>query len=522
MTHDLGFYDFDSIQRLLESLTSTPYGQEAARDLQPPDRIEVARQMQRSVTVARQMVDANQLPDLDNVPNIRAAMRQAASPGAALNVKALSNIRQVLLVGKSLVAVLQNWPPLYPQSIDHLMPEATLSTAIDQVVSSEGYLRRDASSKLEQCWEDCEAQREQAEVLLRDLLKKKEIKYGVRERDGVDWQGDRAVLRVRAEVADRVQGVRRGHHQGGKDELIEPVEVVPLNNRIEKLAGQIRAEQQLILRELTAVVQQFLEPLETLLDTITWIDLALAGGRLSQQFNGHAPRLNDEPGLHLVDAYHPLLLIQFMQGTLDQPVPVSFKLDSRQAFLLITGPNTGGKTVVLKTVGMLVTMASCGLHIPAEQDCSIGWYDHVMVDMGDRQSLYHQLSTFAGHVEMMKRILAQANERSLLLLDELGTGTDPDEGAALAMALIDQLCEKGCQGVVNTHLSPLKEYARQHDRVTNAAMEFDKDTLSPTYRLKVGESGISYGLAVAQKNGLAENVIMLAKDYLQMIKKQKQ
>lgn len=521
MTHDLGFYDFDSIQRLLESLTSTPYGQEAARVLEPPESIEVARQMQRSVTVARQMADISQLPELDDVPNIRAALRQAGAAGASLNARALANILQVLATGARLVEVLQTWPPLYPQSIDHLTPDDELASAISRIVTPEGQLRRDASGKLAQLWEDIDAHREQATELLRALLKKKEIKYSVKERDAVTWQGDRAVLRVRADVADRVQGVRRGHQQGGQDELIEPVEVVAVNNRIEKLAGQIRAEQQLVLRDASAVVHRFLQPLESLLDCLTWIDLALAGGRLSHQFSGHAPKLTEAPGLHLNEAYHPLLLMQFMQGTLERPVPISLKLDDQHAFLLVTGPNTGGKTVILKTVGMLVSMASCGLHIPAEQDCTIGWYEHVMVDMGDRQSLYHQLSTFAGHVEMMKRILAQANERTLLLLDELGTGTDPDEGAALAMSLIHSLAERGCQGVLNTHLSPLKTFAEQHDKVVNAAMAFDEKTLSPTYRLQTGACGISYGLAVAEKNGLEADVIALAKDYLGMIQRDK-
>ncbi|MBS0002809.1 MAG: DNA mismatch repair protein MutS, partial [Thioalkalivibrio sp.] len=265
---------------------------------------------------------------------------------------------------------------------------------------------------------------------------------------------------------------------------------------------------------LTDRVREHGEELQRMLGVLTWIDLAFAAGRMSQQMNAHAPALLDETRMHLVDGYHPLLLLQYAEGNGPRPVPLSLELAPGRPLLLITGPNTGGKTVALKTVGLLVTMAWCGLHIPAEGDCSVGAFDRVMVDVGDHQSLLHHLSTFAGHVEVLKRVLEHAGGESLILLDELGTGTDPDEGAALAMAVLDELRSRGVFGIVNTHLAPLKDYAGRHPGILNASMQFDSERLVPTYRLLPGEPGISFGLTIAEKNGLPAALVARAREHL--------
>jgi DNA mismatch repair protein MutS2 len=260
-----------------------------------------------------------------------------------------------------------------------------------------------------------------------------------------------------------------------------------------------------------------MDALERMLGALTWVDLAFAAGQLSHHMNAHAPRLVEEPRVRLEEAYHPLLLVRFADGSGPQPVPLSVTLDGADPLLLITGPNTGGKTVALKTLGLLTVMAWCGLHIPAERDCEIGRYARVMVDVGDSQSLFHHLSTFAGHVEVLKRILEEADGETLVLLDELGTGTDPEEGAALAMAVLDELLERRVQGIVNTHLPPLKDYAAGRGGIRNAAMQFDHEHLAPTYRLVIGEPGVSLGLTIARRNGLPEALVERARAHLAAI-----
>jgi len=517
LSYDLTALDFDGIRRLLEGLTSTPYGADAARGLELPPNVEVARQMQRAVTAARYLIEANRSLQVESVANVRPALRQAATPGASLNAKALANLLQVLQVAAHVHVLVCDEPALYPGDARHLLADAALLEILEHTVTPAGSLREQASESLAALWHAQRTQSKAVEKLLKDMMQRPDIRACLRDEERVIWQGTRAMLAVKSAKADAIKGVRRGSHHAGSDPLIEPLEAVALNNQLERTSQSIGVEQQKVLREVSARVHEQLTALEQMIDAITWVDLAMAAGHLSLQTNSHAPALLEESCVELNQAYHPQLLLQFMQGVIPKPVPLTLNLHGERGFVLITGPNTGGKTVALKTLGLLVLMAQCGLHIPAEQDCKVGWYDAVMVDMGDRQSLYHQLSTFAGHVEAMKRILQRAGEHSLLLLDELGTGTDPDEGAALAMAILDELSERRCQGIVNTHLAPLKEYAAQRDYIQNAAMVFDPQTLAPTYELKMGASGMSLGLTIAERNGLPGALVARARDYLKQI-----
>ncbi|HET9122030.1 MAG TPA: hypothetical protein VFN52_00875, partial [Acidiferrobacteraceae bacterium] len=300
----------------------------------------------------------------------------------------------------------------------------------------------------------------------------------------------------------------------GRQVIVEPMEVVGLNNRLETLNGQIDAEQMLLRRQFTDRIREVLSHWEDVITVLSWVDLAIAAARLSIQFNATAPTLVEEPVLVLDRAYHPALLVQFAADRSGAPpVPLSLVLDRQQRMVIVTGPNTGGKTVVLKTVGLLVLMARCGLHIPAEGACTVGLFRELMVGIGDGQSLYHHLSTFAGHVETLKRLMGEADEHTLVLIDELGTGTDPEEGAALAMAVLDELAERRVPGLITTHLPPLKVYERRG--VIRASMEFDPVRLAPTYRLLLGSAGASHGLTIAGRNGLPEALIARARDYLQ-------
>lgn len=517
MKSDLAALDFDSVRRLLERLTSTPYGADAARGLEPTPELAVARRMQAAVSSARAAIDAGDSPPLGALPDIRAALRQAAAPGASLHANALHHLRVVLEAGAALLPALRRRPELHAGELSDFEPPAPLLAQLHRVLHASGRLREDASTALSELLDQQGALRQEAEEIIRRRTAQRDLAGHVSDPERVVWHNERAVVRVRAGSAERIKGVRRGSAAGGRDVFVEPLQAVAVNNRIEALSGRIGAEQQHILRETTAEVRRHGAALERLLGAITWLDLALAAGRFSAAVNGHAPELVGERMVDLREAYHPLLLLQYSEGELERVVPLSVRLDTERRILMLTGPNTGGKTVVLKTVGLLVTMAHCGLHLPAEGDCVIGDYRRVMVDVGDRQSLYHHLSTFAGHVEVLKRILDAADRDTLVLLDELGTGTDPEEGAALAMAVLDELAERGVQGIVNTHLTPLKEYAARRPHLSNASMQFDPQRLSPTYRLRVGEPGVSLGLTIAGQHGLPAQLIDRARGYLRRL-----
>jgi len=514
MSYDTQALDFDAIQRLLETFTLTPYGAAAARDLEPPTSIAIARKMQRSVTAAREALEAGDVPALKEVPNIRPALRQVTTGSALLSASALLHIQQVMEMAASLEPMLHKYPPLFAENMGDIKPAPELLRRLGDSISTKGQIRPEASPELQKAWAQYIAAKRLIEEKAAELIKKEPFKEAVVAGKPIYWRGARLVLVIRATAVELVKGVRCGSLMSPQEQLVEPIELIGVNNQLERLSGAIHMEEQQVLREISEELRNHAEALERLLDVITWIDLAVAGGKLSAQLSAHAPTLTEDQELHLNEAYHPLLIMQYIQGTLPRPVSLSLKLNNRHPYLLVTGPNAGGKTIALKTVGLLTLMAMCGLHIPAEGDCKIGWYSHVLVDLGDKQSLYHHLSTFAAQVEMMKRMLNHAADNALLLFDELGSGTDPDEGAALAMAMLDELIARGSYGMVNTHLSPLKDYSNTRPKVQNACMLFDKETLTPTFKLKLGETGESYGLTIASKNGLPAEVIDNARVYL--------
>ena len=516
MQSDLKVLEFDGIRRILERLTFSPYGADAARNLEPAPDLSIARSMQAAVTAARQIVDAYVMPRIQQVPDIRAALRQANQAGAALPASALHHLRTLMQIGLTLRQLVAEYPALYSQ-IHSLKAPASLVEALDQSINPAGRLREDANAELDALHKQFHQVQATLEAQLKALMRAPEQAGFFDEQSRVQWHGRRAVLAVKAAHADQIKGVRRGSAGGGRDVLMEPIESIAHNNRLETLNGQIEGQNQIVLRAVTDVVREHLDDLNQLVDALTWIDLALAAGQFSAALNATPPQLVDEAKLSLQQAYHPQLLLQFQEKNIAQIVPLTIELSAQQAMMVITGPNTGGKTVVLKTVGLLVTMAHCGLHLPAEGHCVVGNFNRVIVDVGDKQSLHNHLSTFAGHVEVLKRLLEQADARTLVLMDELGTGTDPEEGASLAMAVLDELATRKVHGIVTTHLTPLKAFADQHAYLSNASMRFDYATLSPTYQLELGHAGKSLGLIIAEKNGLPVQLVDQARIYLEQI-----
>ncbi len=510
MNADLDALEFAGIRRLLERLTTTPYGADAARALAPAPDAATALGMQGAVTAARLAIESGATA-LPRLPDIRAALRQAAQAKSALPGTALAHIAQLLRAAEPLRALCVRFPNLCLDETS-LAGAPDLLARLEAAVTPTGRLTDAASPRLVEIARESARERGAVETVLKARLAALAVKDA--DSETVVASGPRMVLALAPDVAAQVKGVRRGPAGHGRRHLVEPLEAVAANNRLEAHAGERDAEELLVRRALTAEVAAAHAALDALLGTITWMDIAFAGGHLSIHMNAHAPRFAPEPRLHLEAAYHPAMLLAFADKRGPKPVPLSLTLDADHPMLLVTGPNTGGKTVVLKTVGVLVAMAYCGLHLPGEGEAVIGRFSRVIVDIGDRQSLLHQLSTFAGHVEVLKRLLDWADGETLVLMDELGTGTDPEEGAALAMAVLDELAQRAVRGIITTHLSPLKAYAASHPYLTNATMRFDSEQLVPTYELEIGRSGSSHGLTIAERRGLAPALLEAARAHL--------
>jgi DNA mismatch repair protein MutS2 len=331
----------------------------------------------------------------------------------------------------------------------------------------------------------------------------------------VHWHQERAVLVLGAETAGEVKGVRRGSALGGRDQIIEPIEAVPLNNRLDTVNERINAEQQRLLRALTDRCANMAQMLQRLLGACPDLDRpGLRRGAHVAADERPCTGTARGPRVALVEAYHPLLLLQYAEGSGPRPVPLSLDLPRRSSAAADHGPQHRRQDGGAEDPGPAGHHGLVRPAHPGRGRLQIGGFDRVMVDVGDHQSLLHHLSTFAGHVEVLKRVLEHATGRSLVLLDELGTGTDPDEGAALAMAMLDELRARGVCGIVNTHLAPLKDYAARHPGILNASMQFDVERLVPTYRLVPGEPGVSFGLTIAEKNGLPAALVARAREHL--------
>jgi DNA mismatch repair protein MutS2 len=272
-----------------------------------------------------------------------------------------------------------------------------------------------------------------------------------------------------------------------------------------------------VLRRLSGEVAKVARPLSYALDVLAKLDLITAKARFSRDFHMYAPEINQEGKLWLRQARHPLLLVMFKTEAAAEPrtvVPIDIRMGYGFKLLIITGPNTGGKTVCLKTAGLLSLMALSGMHLPAGEGSTVPLFSQVLADIGDEQSLEQSLSTFSSHISRIAHIFKIADGNSLILLDELGAGTDPTEGAALGRAILDGLDEIGCLAMVTTHLGDLKTYAFNNERAENGAVEFDVETLRPTYRLQIGQYGMSNALKIARRLQLPRRLLWRARRYL--------
>jgi DNA mismatch repair protein MutS2 len=322
----------------------------------------------------------------------------------------------------------------------------------------------------------------------------------------VTVKGGRYVIPVKASQRQKVPGTLVQASSSGMTVFIEPAQVQPLVDELITLRALEEDLVYKVLAELTAMVFEREREIRITVEAMACCDFALAKGRYSLEIGGVEPSIFPEPFLNLINARHPLLR--------KDAVPVDIRLGKGYRTLVITGPNTGGKTVLLKTAGLLCLMAQAGLHIPARHGSGVPVFAHVLADIGDRQSIQQSLSTFSSHMSNISRILGAVDARSLVLLDEIGTGTDPREGAALAAGILEFLYSKGCLTMATTHYGDIKAYSEAHPGFENGCMEFDHETLKPLYRLVIGESGQSQGIIVARRLGIPEEVIQQAEDYV--------
>ncbi|RME07645.1 MAG: endonuclease MutS2 [Anaerolineae bacterium] len=508
--------EYDRVLERLAAYCAFPPSVEAAHALRPaPDRI-AAQQRLAETREARQLLAENPSFGIGGARDIRSALADAAR-GKMLEPAQLLDIKSTLVAARRLGRLLQRQEAEYPHLAElalGLPPSLGLIDAVNQAISERGEILDTASARLAAVRRDLKVERDRLLTQLERMVNNPQVAPYLQEALVTQRDG-RFVLPVRADFKGKIKGIVHDQSASGATVFIEPLSVVERNNRLRELQLAEQEEERRVLVELTARVAENRHALESALEALAVVDLALARAKYAEALDAIEPQIiplaadrrpqTTDGGLpsavcRLFAARHPLLNPETV-------VPIDVVLPPGTRALVITGPNTGGKTVTLKTVGLLTLMAQSGLHIPAAAESEIAWFDAVYADIGDEQSIEQSLSTFSGHITNIRRILEQADERSLVLLDELGAGTDPQEGAALARALLNYLVARGITTLVTTHHPELKAYAHATPGVVNASVEFDLETLRPTYRLTIGLPGRSNALAIAERLGLPAEII---------------
>ncbi len=416
----------------------------------------------------------------------------------------LYQVQRALNAGRAAkqYAASEKYPSL-AQLLAGVQENPALEKQLRAALSAEGELRDDASPALRNIRNQINTSRNRIREYLQDFVRsgnnQKLLQDAiVTERDG------RYVVPVRQEYRYEVKGIIHDESASGATVFIEPLAVVEHNNRIRGLQMEEKREIEKILRELTRAVAIFADDLAANMKILSRLDLIFARARMAYKQNAFRPRINSQGIIEIRRGRHPLL------G--EKAVPVNIELGKAFDILVITGPNTGGKTVALKTLGLLTLMTMCGMFIPARENSSVAVFKSIYVDIGDEQSIEQSLSTFSSHMKNIIRVLEEVDDHSLVLLDELGAGTDPVEGAALARVILEELRSKKVRALVTTHQSELKKYAYQNQRVENACVEFDPINLRPTYELTIGMPGQSNAFQIAKKLGLKASLVKRAQE----------
>ncbi|MBI3752961.1 MAG: endonuclease MutS2 [Deltaproteobacteria bacterium] len=400
-------------------------------------------------------------------------------------------------------------------SLNEIMGSIAIRTellhSLNSSIDREGNILDSASPRLAELRAEKRRLENRVRKRLEDIIRGEKIAPFLQD-DFITQRSGRWVIPVRMDSKGQVQGVVHDVSRTGETAFVEPLAVIGLSNELENIIADEKAEGIRVLRQLGALIRETADGLEHEFRILVFLDMLNCIASLAQEFDMKTPVVHEENALFLAQARHPLLLHAARHK--NAIIPLDARLGGDKTVMIITGPNAGGKTVAIKTVGLLMLMALSGMPVPAGDATVIPLFHNLLVDIGDRQSLADNLSTFTAHLANMMEFLRKADSKTLVLIDEMGTGTDPEEGAALAGAILKELCDKGSLVFATTHLADIKIFAHKQERMLNAAMEIDRTTLAPLYQLRIGEPGQSFALETAQRYGLPDEIIQSAKAIL--------
>ena len=498
--------EFDQLRGLLLERIRTPLGAALASELEMFDRRELIELELRRTAEGVAWLRQGTALDLSDLPDPRPAMVRLNIADINLEPVEILDLMRTISVGAGLRETFQGEGERFPLLREITLPLPNLRPLYQRLrgrISPAGEIEDAASPELREVRFQLSRLRTQIHKSLESILKRADEAHALQD-EFITIRNDRYVIPIRNDNRGAVTGVVHGMSSSGQTAFIEPLETISQNNELVRLRELEQVEIVKVLFRITAELRAERESIEGIAAAIGQIDLIAAKARLAIDQEAIEPRINTEGRLHLRAARHPLLSESLRQSG-GQVVPISFEMDQERRVMVVSGPNAGGKTVVLKTAGLLSMMALAGMHVPA-QEADLPVFRQVLTDIGDQQSIAANLSTFTAHIQNIRAISDHLEPPALVLLDEVGTGTDPEEGSALAVAIVDYFRSRGAHVIVTTHYSGLKVYATNTASVINASVEFDEQTLKPTYRLLTGFAGSSSGIEIARRFGLPTGI----------------
>lgn len=512
----LDILELEKIKNEVKKYAATTIGREIIAGLSPVADYDYVKERLAEVTAAKELLKEYGSPPFGGIRDLREIIKKI-DKGIVLSAKELVDVRTTLCGFKSLRSyfneVVSNLDPrliekAFSLVIDEGLKIKTLPVVereLDRCLDEYGDIRDRASDRLANIRSEINRLGNRVRDRMDSIIKNSKYQNMLQD-TLITRRGDRYVVPVKHEYRNTFAGIVHDQSASGMTLFMEPLAIVKLNNRLRELKREEEEEIYRILQQLTGLLQGELAIIRENLKLVSVLDVIFARAGYSQKIGGIAPEINQQGIIKIYQGRHPLLK--------KEAVPIDISVGDEFTTLIITGPNTGGKTVALKTLGLFVLMVESGLHIPAERGTDISIFKKVFADIGDEQSIEQNLSTFSSHINRIKSFLDNADHDSLVLLDELGAGTDPKEGAALGIAILERLRETGVVTVATTHYSQLKSYAYSQSGVENASVEFDLDTLQPTYRLLMGIPGGSNAFAIALRLGIPEEIIKEARKLL--------
>jgi DNA mismatch repair protein MutS2 len=511
--HTLQVLEFDAVRRLLSHCMSSDLGRSLLPSVVPLADLPCIRRKQCETSEAKALLLDEALPSLQQLVDPRPLLEQVAQHGKVLDPQELLELQFLFLTARQAKHFLGRVADRYPLLAALMQPMDVpdhIERFIGQVVDARGEIKDEASPRLQDIRHELRGTRERTKRRLDwHLTQHKEV---VQE-PLITLRHNRYVIPLRPDYRRLLHGIVHDHSASGATVFVEPLDVLELNNRVVELTTAEDVEVHRILRQITGAVWETRGHLHQIAGILAELDYILARGHLSLRLQGHEPVFTEEGRLELIQARHPLLVAAHQERP-DVVMPATLAIGPETRTLVITGPNTGGKTVLLKTIGLLTLMAQAGLHIPADEGSQLTCFHRVLADIGDEQNIAQSLSTFSGHMHHIVTFLREVDARSLVLLDELGAGTDPAEGAALGIAILEHFQRRGAKTFVTTHQHAVKLHAHLHPEMETAVMEFDAETLEPTFHVRLGHFGGSNAFAISQRLGMPPEVLSMAQAHL--------